>query len=149
MHTGRIVPFYEKTGAVTPNMQRRLVRHALDQLPSTVPDMLPEDLRGRLALVPRRQAIEQAHFPPQDASVDELNAFRTPAQRRLIFEEFFLYQIGHAWRRHATSTELKPFVPKVDERIRTAAARSCRSSSPRGSVRRSGRLWKTCSSLSR
>ena len=68
VHTGRIVPFYEKTGAVTPNMQRRLVRHALDQLPSTVPDMLPEDLRGRLALVPRRQAIEQAHFPPQDAS---------------------------------------------------------------------------------
>ena len=123
VHTGRIVPFYEKTGAVTPNMQRKLVRHALDQLPSTVPDMLPEDLRTRLHLVPRRQAIEQAHFPPQDASVDELNAFRTPAQWRLIFEEFFLYQIGHAWRRHSTSTELKPFVLKVDERIRTAAAK--------------------------
>ena len=42
--------------------------------------------------------------------VEMLNAFRTPAQRRLIFEEFFLYQIGHAWRRHAASAELKPFV---------------------------------------
>ena len=37
VHTGRIVPFYEKTGTVTPNMQRRLVRQALDQLPPDDP----------------------------------------------------------------------------------------------------------------
>jgi ATP-dependent DNA helicase RecG len=40
----------------------------------------------------------------------------------LIFEEFFLYQLGHAWRRHAGSVELKPCVPKVDDRIRASAA---------------------------
>src|SRR5688572_24264489 len=123
VHTGRIVPFYEKTGSVTPNMQRKLVRYALDQMPARIPDVLPEALRERLHLVPRGQAIQEAHFPPNDASLDELNAFRTPAQRRLSFEEFFLYQIGHAWRRHATGTELKPFIPKVDDRIRAAAAR--------------------------
>src|SRR4029434_6738243 len=54
--TARIVPFYEKTGTVTPNMQRRLVRQALDQLPAQVPDIVPEDVRTRLALMPRRQA---------------------------------------------------------------------------------------------
>jgi ATP-dependent DNA helicase RecG len=123
VHTGRIVPFYEKTGMVTPNMQRRIVRQALDQLPSELPDLLPGDLRARRRLVPRRIALEQSHFPPNDASVVELNAFRTPAQRRLVFEEFFLFQIGYAWRRHATSMELKPFVPAVDDRIRTSAAR--------------------------
>ena len=123
VHTGRIVPFYEKTGAVTPNMQRKLVRYALDQLPPTVPDLLPEDVRTRLQLVPRRRAIEESHFPPNDASIEALNAFRTPAQRRLVFEEFFLFQVGHAWRRHAATAELKPFVPKVDDRIRTAAAK--------------------------
>jgi ATP-dependent DNA helicase RecG len=95
------VPFYEKTGTVTPNMQRRLVRQALDQLPADIPDPLPEDLRTRLQLMPRRAALEESHFPPNDASVDVLNAFRSPAQHRLIFEEFFLFQIGHAWRRHA------------------------------------------------
>ena len=108
---------------VTPNMQRKLVRGAIDQLPPDLPDILPADLRARLRLVPRRAAIETAHFPPNDASVDYLNAFRAPAQRRLIFEEFFLFQIGHAWRRHASSTELKPFVPIVDDRIRAAAAK--------------------------
>src|SRR5678815_5617957 len=94
VHTGRIVPFYEKTGTVTPNMQRRLVRQALDQLPAEIPERLPEELRARLRLVPRRPALEEAHFPPSEASVDVLNAFRTPPQRRLIFEEFFLFQVG-------------------------------------------------------
>jgi ATP-dependent DNA helicase RecG len=122
VHTGRIVPFYEKTGTVTPNMQRRLVRLALDQLPAQVPDVLPAAMRARLSLAPRRSALEEAHFPPNESSVDVLNAFRTDAQRRLIFEEFFLYQLGHAWRRHAGSVELKPFVPKVDDRIRASAA---------------------------
>jgi ATP-dependent DNA helicase RecG len=123
VHTGRIVPFYEKTGTVTPNMQRKLVRTALDQLPAVIPDVLPAELRARLQLLPRRTAIDGAHFPPNEASIEALNAFRTPAQRRLIFEEFFLFQIGHAWRRYATGIELKPFVPKVDDRIRAAAAK--------------------------
>ena len=122
VHTGRIVPFYEKTGTVTPNMQRRIVRQALDQLPSEVADLLPPDLRSRLQLMPRRIALEEAHFPPNDESVETLNAFRTAAQRRIIFEEFFLFQLGYAWRRHATSEERKPFVPVVDDRIRASAA---------------------------
>ena len=123
VHTARVVPFYEKTGTVTPNMQRKIVRQALDELPPVIPDLLPGDMRERLQLVPRRAAIEASHFPPNDAPVERLNAFRTPAQQRMIFEEFFLFQIGHAWRRHATTSELKPFVPKVDDRIRASAAK--------------------------
>ena len=123
VHTARIVPFYEKTGTVTPNMQRKLVRQALDQLPAVVSDVLPAEMRERLQLLPRRVAMEESHFPANDASVEQLNAFRTAPQRRMIFEEFFLYQVGHAWRRHATSVELKPYVPKVDDRIRASAAK--------------------------
>ena len=122
VHTGRVVPFYEKTGTVTPNMQRKLVRHALDGLSSALPDLLPADLRDRLRLVPRSVAIEESHFPPNDAPIDVLNAFRTPAQRRIMFEEFFLFQVGHAWRRHADSVEVKPFVSTVDDRVRRSAA---------------------------
>jgi len=121
--TGRIVPFYEKTGTVTPNMQRRIVRQALDHVGDTIPDLLPQELRVRLDLMPRRPALEAAHFPPTEADVETLNAFRTPAQRRLIFEEFFLYQIGHAWRRHESSAERKPFSVEVNDRIRGSAAR--------------------------
>ena len=123
LHVGRIVPFYERTGTVTPNMQRKLVRHALDVLPPELPDLLDAELRERQGLMARRPAIEASHFPASEASVAELNAFRTPAQRRLIFEEFFLFQIGHAWRRHETSVEHKPHRITVDDRIRQSAAR--------------------------
>jgi len=122
VRTARIVPFHEKTGRVTPNMQRRIVRQALDQLPPDIFEPLPPGMRDRLGLVPRRVAVEESHFPPNEASVDELNAFRTPPQQRLIFEEFFLFQLGHAWRRHETSVEPKPWVPTVDDRIRQSAA---------------------------
>ena len=122
LHAGRIVPFYEKTGTVTPNMQRRLVRQALDELPDSIPDLLPPQLAERLSLMSRRAALEGSHFPGNDVDIEALNLFRTPAQRRLIFEEFFLYQIGHAFRRHSTISEHKPVVPVVNDRIRASAA---------------------------
>jgi hypothetical protein len=99
------------------------VRHALDALPPELPDLLDPELRERQALMARRTAIEASHFPASDASVDEFNAFPTPAQRRLIFEEFFLFQIGHAWRRHQMTIERKPHQVTVDDRIRQSAAR--------------------------
>jgi ATP-dependent DNA helicase RecG len=121
--TARVVPFYEKTGSVTPNMQRKIVLQALEEVPQAIPDLLPMEMRERLQLVGRRTAIEESHFPPSEAPVDVLNAFRTPPQRRMIFEEFFLFQIGHAWRRHESTIELKPLVPTVDDRIRASAAK--------------------------
>jgi ATP-dependent DNA helicase RecG len=122
LNMGRIVPFYERTGTVTPNMQRKLVRSVLDGLPAEIPDPLPADLRARLRLMDRRPALEGAHFPSGDERVEDLNVFKSPAQRRLIFEEFFLYQLGHAWHRHEAGVEAKPHRIAVDDRIRKSAA---------------------------
>src|SRR5690348_13175027 len=47
VHTGRIVPVYEKTGTITPKIQRRLVFDALQRLPEDLPDQLPESIRVR------------------------------------------------------------------------------------------------------
>src|SRR3954453_12762841 len=54
IHTGRIVPIYEKTGQLTAKMQRTLVHHALQQLPQELPDPLPLDVRHRQHLIERR-----------------------------------------------------------------------------------------------
>src|SRR5205085_3167549 len=121
IHTGRIVPVYEKTGTVTPKMQRRLVFDVLQKLPTELPDPLPEDVRLRLGLPARHAALMTTHFPPSDLRVEALNAFATPAQRRLIFEEAFLFQMGVLARRHSAATEQKPVAVKVDDRIRDSA----------------------------
>ena len=121
VHTGRIVPVYEKAGAMTPKMQRRLVHDVLSRLPPSVPDPFPEDVRRRMQLPNRRTALLDAHFPPAGVAVEELNRFRTPAQIRLIFEEFFLFQVGLTLRRRAAVRDAKPRAIRVDDRIRESA----------------------------
>ena len=106
IHTGRIVPVYEKTGSVTPKIQRRLVYDALQRLPAELPDQLPEELRLRLQLPARHAALAGGAFSAVGRSRSRmLNRFATPAQRRLIFEEAFLFQTGVLARRHAAAAE--------------------------------------------
>src|SRR6187399_2405441 len=121
LHTGRIVPVYERTGSVTTNMQRRFVWQALSQLPDGDFDPLPGDILTREQWPNRKAALWAAHFPPQEANVDQLNAFMTPAQRRLVFEDFFVFQTGLALRRHENAQVRKGLVSKVDDRIRQCA----------------------------
>jgi ATP-dependent DNA helicase RecG len=123
LHTGRIVPIYEKTGTLTPRMQRAIVHQALSQLPADVPDPLPDDVRRRQQLVDRRTALTDVHFPPAGTPVAQLNAFRSPAQRRLIFEEFFLFQLGLVLRRRRSDAESKPRSVVVTDAVRESARR--------------------------
>lgn len=124
IHTGRIVPVYEKAGAMTGKMQRRLVHEVLERLPNDPRDPLPLELRTRLALPDRRSALIEAHFPPAGTAVELLNRFRTPAQIRLIVEEFFLFQVGMQLKRRARVSERKPAVIVVDDHIRESARRA-------------------------
>src|SRR5258708_72553 len=94
VHTGRIVPVYEKTGQLTAKMQRALVYQALQAMPAQLPDPLPAGVRRRQKLIDRRDALEQVHFPDAGTSIAELNAFRSPAHRRLILDGFCLLQLG-------------------------------------------------------
>lgn len=121
IHTGRIVPVYERTGGVTTNMQRRFVWQALEQLERELFDPVPPDIRSREAWPSRREALQHAHFPAADTPVEALNAFATPAQRRVIFEDFFVFQAGLALRRQQNAQIRKALVSTVDDRIRAAA----------------------------
>ncbi len=123
LHTGRIVPVYEKTGNLTTKMQRVLVHEALAQLPPTLPDPIPAEVRTRHGLLDRRIALEQVHFPPEHADVGELNRFRSPAQRRLIFEEFFLFQLGLVLRKRRAQAEMKPRAVQITDDVREAVRR--------------------------
>ncbi len=57
-------------------------------------DTLPAALRHRLDLPTRMAALQAIHFPPADTSLEALTTARTPAHRRLIFEEFFYLELG-------------------------------------------------------
>jgi ATP-dependent DNA helicase RecG len=96
---GRIVPIYEAIGSISSRMLRRIIYGVLRDFDGDVPDVLPEEIRNRYRFPTRREALLYTHFPPKDENIELLNTFRSPAQTRLIFEEFFYYQLALALRR--------------------------------------------------
>jgi ATP-dependent DNA helicase RecG len=102
---GRIVPIYEAIGTFGSRAIRRAMYAAVQLIEADMPDVLPETLRARLGYPSRREAVIQVHFPEPGESLEELNTFRTPSQQRLIFEEFFLYQLSLALDRKTTRKE--------------------------------------------
>ena len=94
LHTGRIVPVYEAAGKVTTRALRTLLHRILESIAPLRDDPVPEHIRAQLKLPDRWKAIRELHFPPTDADLRVLNAFRSPAQYRLIFEEFFWLECG-------------------------------------------------------
>ncbi len=94
LHTGRIVPVYEAAGKVNTRALRTLIHRILESVAPLVDDPLPEHIRASLKLPDRWAAIRELHFPPPDSDLRVLNAFRSPSQYRLIFEEFFWLECG-------------------------------------------------------
>ncbi len=121
LHVGRIVPVYEAAGKVTTRVFRRLLNAVLESLPPP-PDPLPAGIRRRLGLPDLWSAVRGLHFPGEQEDLRLLNAFRTPAQIRLIFEEFFWLQYGLALKRSQAGRQ--PGIAfRLDERVRERVKR--------------------------
>jgi len=120
---GRIVPIYEAVGTFGSRMIRRAIYSTLQNLDSNIPDVLPAALREKLHYPSRREALIHTHFPPAEESLEALNLFRSPAQQRLIFEEFFLYQLSMALGRKAQRKENAIAFRVREDKVREALKR--------------------------
>ncbi len=122
-YTGRIVPVYEKLGPLTGKALRRILLRLAESVPDDLPDPLPPDVRARLGVVTRAEALRRIHRPAEDDDVTLLNAARGPAHLRLILEEFFLFQLGLALQRQARQRRPKRAAFQVTEATREAVKR--------------------------
>src|SRR5579864_3577586 len=102
---GRIVPIYEAIGGISSRTMRRIVYLALENFSGALPDPLPAEILARYKFPSRREAIQYVHFPPATESVEALNSFRSQAHLRLIFEEFFFYQLSVAMRKKSAQQQ--------------------------------------------
>lgn len=96
---GRIVPVYEAIGDLSSRMLRRIMFRIVEDFQGEIPDPLPAELLQKFGFPAKREALLHVHFPERNIDVGLLNEFRSAAQVRMIFEEFFLYQLGLAVRR--------------------------------------------------
>jgi ATP-dependent DNA helicase RecG len=88
-----------------------------------IPDALPAEVLERYRFPSRRDAVMFAHFPSKNENVELLNQFRSPAQVRLIFEEFFYYQLALALRRNGHQNQRGIAMRVREEKVREALKR--------------------------
>ena len=116
LHTGRIVPIYEAAGKITTRVLRVLLHRVLESV-APLDDPMPERVRASLKLPHRAEALRGLHFPDPSTDLRLLNAFRTPSQWRLIFDEFFWLECGLALKRN--KARLQPGISfELNERVR-------------------------------
>jgi len=105
LHFKRIVPIYSETEGLYQKNLRRTMKQAVDEYASCVLSPIPEEICKRHRLIEIREAIMQAHFPTMDQNVEDYNAGLTAAHRRLIFDEFFFFQLAMALKKNGQSLE--------------------------------------------
>lgn len=87
--TGRLVPIYPATEGLTPAALYRLIQQNLALYREAIKEILPAEIRERQQLLPRALAIEKIHSP------SSLEVYEQ-ARQTLVFEEFFIFQLGVA-----------------------------------------------------
>jgi len=121
LEIGRIVPIYESIGQgrLTPRWFRKVIRTALDNLTPDLPEPIPGVVRSRMGLVSPRAALWNVHWPEPGESFQDLQASRTPAHIRLIFDELFFVELGLELKRRDQKAQTG-IAFQLDERVRAA-----------------------------
>lgn len=123
--TRRILPVYPLTAGLTNSMVLRAQAQAVSRCAGLLPETLPPELLRRCGLCGAAEACREIHCPTSAAALGR-------AQRRLVFEEFFLFSAALAIvrsRRTAHScpawqTELTPFFAALPFRLTGAQQRA-------------------------
>jgi ATP-dependent DNA helicase RecG len=107
LHFGRIVPVYSETEGLYQRQRliRRIMKNAVDLFAAKEFSGIPEEVCRRQNLIPLSEAFRQAHHPDAGEDLTLLNEGKSPAHRRLVFDEFFFLELGLALRRSGTLME--------------------------------------------
>lgn len=92
----RIVPVYSETEGLRQKYIRKIMNQALEQYSRYVASPIPGDICRKRDLLNIHEALLSVHFPAANESIDEYNAMQSAAHRRLIYDEFFFFQLGMA-----------------------------------------------------
>ena len=106
-------------------MLRRIIYNILQNFDGAMfPTRSPPKFASATAFRRVARRCSTCTFPPKNVSLELLNSFRSPAQTRLIFEEFFYYQFGLALRTPDRQNRQRGIAMRVrEDKIREAIKR--------------------------
>ncbi len=103
VHTGRLVPIYSVSAAMTPKQLRALLHVALSAA-DLMPETLPTHVLETYGLPGIADALRMIHFPESMEDAER-------ADRRFRFEELFFFQLRGAWARRLLEQKKALTVP--------------------------------------
>lgn len=99
IHTSRIVPVYHLTEGISQKQFRKIMFGIVDGHSMEFEDPLPPDIAVRHGLPDFRDTVAQVHFPDHDSDLASFERGDSPYHRRLVFQEFFIFELGMAMRK--------------------------------------------------
>ncbi len=119
---GALVPIYPEVEGIYPRSLRIIIRRVVESCADKVPEVLPGQVVEKHGLCSLSEAIRQIHVPPRDANMDLFIGFRSEAHRRVVFEEFFVLQVGLALRRRSDRSKQGSKFKNMQQLARQASA---------------------------
>jgi ATP-dependent DNA helicase RecG len=92
----RIVPIYSETEGLHQKYFRKVMNFALENYSRYVASPIPDNICEKRNLLNIHEALLSVHFPGSNESVEQFISSRSEAHRRLIYDEFFFFQLGMA-----------------------------------------------------
>ncbi len=101
----RIVPVYSETEGLYQRTLRRLMNTILEGYADELSSPIPSEIAERQNLIDFSDAFRRVHFPPERESMEVLNLQRSEGHRRIIFDEFFMLELGMALKKRGVALE--------------------------------------------
>ena len=111
VHTGRITPIYPLTEGLAERAIRSAMKEVIDHhVPKELREFLPEEIRKKYSLMDLVPAIQNMHFTE---SFELLEA----ARKRVIFDEFFIFELILLSKIRAIRAKEKSFAFQRGEKL--------------------------------
>ncbi|HWP48679.1 MAG TPA: ATP-dependent DNA helicase RecG [Candidatus Limnocylindrales bacterium] len=122
VHMGRIVPIYPLSEGLYQKTLRGVMKSIVDRYADALEEILPPGIKEKYGLLDLPEAIRRVHFPEEEDDIEKLNRGTSEPHRRLVFDEFFLLELGLGLKKRGVATKQKgiqfQFTGELEQRLR-------------------------------
>ncbi|TSA55991.1 MAG: ATP-dependent DNA helicase RecG, partial [Planctomycetaceae bacterium] len=99
LHFKRIVPIYSETEGLHQKYIRKIMMEVVENYYHYILSPIPKEICKRQRLADISLSIRNIHFPESDQDIEQYNSMKSEAYRRLVFDEFFFFELGMALKK--------------------------------------------------
>jgi ATP-dependent DNA helicase RecG len=105
----QLIPLYVELEGTSSNKILKLVQNAISLVDPWPAENFPENLMKKYGLMTRQRALYEIHSPSMEQGTEFLS-FKSQAQKRIIFEEFFWLELFLAVKKSGMQKEKGPAI---------------------------------------